>query len=231
MKTRCDRCSEPAVLFQRYSGRYLCAAHLAEDIISRVKRTIRAQGGLGRKNRFVLIPGGDAFILLVYLFGQITGMRPDTRVVILNTGGYVPELSVLTALLPPGVRVQVQDIPPEKTGEVIQAHQADRILSAESLEESAALVLGAILTGNSSSLVSPPVHHEYVHLFPLREIPEEEIDLLVSYYALPGAVQEKKEPSSARLLLDALVRKHPSVPFSVIRYADRLQNCMNQQQP
>lgn len=231
MKTRCDRCSEPAVLFQRYSGRYLCAAHLADDIMSRVKRAIRAQGGLGRRNQFVLLPGSDAFILLLYLFGQIIGTRPGARVVIPDPDGRSQDVSALSAFLPPSVQVEVLDLPPEKIGEVVHADHAGRVLSAESLEESAEQVLHAILTGDSSYFVSPPFSHEYIHLFPLREIPEEEITFLISQYHLPVHLSREKEPSPARVLLDDLVQKHPSVPFSLIRYADRLQDCVNLQHP
>ncbi len=58
----CSRCREPSVLFQRYSGRHLCATHLAADILIRTKRTIRIQGGLGKKPVLSIIWDGSADI-------------------------------------------------------------------------------------------------------------------------------------------------------------------------
>ena len=40
---KCDKCSAPAVLFQRYSGLHLCKAHFFADVEKKIKKEVRKE--------------------------------------------------------------------------------------------------------------------------------------------------------------------------------------------
>ncbi|MDD1719999.1 MAG: tRNA(Ile)-lysidine synthase [Methanoregulaceae archaeon] len=76
----CDRCSETPVLFQRYSGRHLCADHFLRDFESRAKRTIREHGWLLPGNTIaVALSGKTTGTALLHFLHDLVGRRKDIR--------------------------------------------------------------------------------------------------------------------------------------------------------
>ncbi|HJJ46833.1 MAG TPA: hypothetical protein O0X32_01040 [Methanocorpusculum sp.] len=70
---KCSRCQREAVIFQPYSGNYLCETHLIADIESRAKKEIRKYGGL-KSGEILYVSNGNAmvsFALRVFLSGLL----------------------------------------------------------------------------------------------------------------------------------------------------------------
>ncbi|MDD1652075.1 MAG: TIGR00269 family protein [Methanomicrobiales archaeon] len=69
--TGCSRCSQEAVYLQRATGRHLCSAHLAGEVVDRVRRTLAADGmpPAGSLVAVALSGGKDSTVLLSLLQG------------------------------------------------------------------------------------------------------------------------------------------------------------------
>lgn len=92
----CLVCGEPAVIHQRESGRYLCGAHLAGDIESRVAETIAAEHQIVPGDTVaVALSGGKDSTALLLLLHRLFGAREDIRLVAVTVdegiGGYRDE--------------------------------------------------------------------------------------------------------------------------------------------
>jgi uncharacterized protein (TIGR00269 family) len=72
MSSPCDRCSQPSVIFLRYSGQHLCGRHFLDLIRRRIRREVRQQGVLKGKNSIgVAVSGGKDSIVLLSLLDEI----------------------------------------------------------------------------------------------------------------------------------------------------------------
>lgn len=219
----CSRCREPSVLFQRYSGRHLCATHLAADILIRTKRTIRIQGGLGKKPVLSIIWDGSARYLLLYILGCIVGNRPNMEFVILhiNSGCNHQDSPSNQVPLPSGITIREEYLQYEHITEVVTSSGSDRIVQACTLDDEAEQVLSSLLSGDCCSLICSDQTFPVPCLTPLREIPYTELMMVADYWGVP--IQEKKgEESDIRKIVTDLTNNHPSLPFSLLNYRDRL---------
>ncbi|MDP6869952.1 MAG: TIGR00269 family protein [Candidatus Poseidoniaceae archaeon] len=86
----CDKCRNPAIHHQIYSGRMMCGNHLSESVEKKVSKALRKQLVIPKGNNFtilVAISGGkDSAVLLERIVGTL-GMRPDVTII----GGCVDE--------------------------------------------------------------------------------------------------------------------------------------------
>ena len=81
-RLRCDRCSQDAIVFQRYSGLHLCGDHFQRDLVARAKRTIRAHGWIRSGDRIaVALSGGTGSSALLHFLSAHFGMRRDLSLV------------------------------------------------------------------------------------------------------------------------------------------------------
>lgn len=216
----CVRCRAPSVLYQRYSGRHLCAIHLAADILVRVKRSIRLDGGVGKKPVITIFWEGLACCPLLSILGQVLGTRPGMECVLLHNGCDLPDLSEIGALLPSTIRIRTDDIQGRNIRDAVQMTGADRLVICTTLDEEAELVLGSLLSGKCLSLLQHPDLSPVVLLRPFREIPLDELRLVQD---LQFPITDGAEPGThVQTFLSSLTRNHPSIPFSLIRYRDRL---------
>jgi len=77
---QCSKCGREAVLFQQYSGRYLCREHLAVDIESRIKRDIRTGRWMRPGDHLaVVLSGSKRSHALLLFFHRLTAPRRDVR--------------------------------------------------------------------------------------------------------------------------------------------------------
>ena len=79
---RCARCSEPAVIWIRYSGDHHCRTHFLEFVERRVKRELRAQVDLrGGETIAIGMSGGKDSSVAAVLLREILANRRDVEVV------------------------------------------------------------------------------------------------------------------------------------------------------
>jgi hypothetical protein len=222
METSCFKCKAPAVFYQRYSGRHLCTADLKEDAMIRVRRTIRKQGGLGRKKVIGLFWKGDFRYLLLYCIGELITGRKDMIILLLEDEQNSLEISDFSKFMPPSVKIKVIKIFNDEIEEIILKAGGDRLFSASYLEDEASQILSYIFSGDSSGLIQPVLTAGIKHIKPFREIPGEELVLSCIYTGLSSEEYSRNMNNPTKSFLNKLSEKHPSVPFSLIRYEDRL---------
>lgn len=77
---QCAACRRDAVVFQPYSGKYLCPVHFTKDFEAKAKRTIRKNRWLLPGDHTAVVLTGDAAqaALLVFLY-KLTRDRRDVR--------------------------------------------------------------------------------------------------------------------------------------------------------
>jgi tRNA(Ile)-lysidine synthase TilS/MesJ len=81
-RLRCDRCRRDAIVSQPYSGLHLCETHFQENLVARVRRTIRAHGWIRSGDRIaVALSGGTSSSSLLHLLSLHFGMRRDITLV------------------------------------------------------------------------------------------------------------------------------------------------------
>lgn len=218
----CFRCRDSSILFQEYSGRHLCYKHLADDILIRVKRTIRLQGGLGKKTVMVIIRDGPAFLPLLDILGKIMGKRPGMEFLIFETKNRDRQSSYDLSFLPSGLSVRRYHISSEEIIPASERSGADRIIHCKTLDEEATEILKSLLSGTCDSFIKKTGITSLTSLIPLREIPMKELLLYAEYIGIPMEKKPCPESVTSETFLSALSENHPSVPFSLIRYRDRL---------
>lgn len=77
---RCDECADPSVVYLRYSGQHLCAAHHALSVERRVKREVKRQGGLPRGRIVCAYSGGKDSTVALELLHRMARERRDLEV-------------------------------------------------------------------------------------------------------------------------------------------------------
>jgi tRNA(Ile)-lysidine synthase TilS/MesJ len=78
---QCNRCGNEAVLFQDYSGQYLCRNHFVADLEAKAKRTIRTHHWLRPGDHIAVAFSEDrATAALLHFLKRLTGERRDIRI-------------------------------------------------------------------------------------------------------------------------------------------------------
>ncbi|PWR75396.1 hypothetical protein DLD82_04465 [Methanospirillum stamsii] len=220
----CFSCRAPSVYSQQYSGKHLCERHLAEDIVIRVKRTIRLQGGLGKKSVIAVIHDGPGFIPLLHILGSVVSSRPGMKMMILEPDSEDSLYNHDFSFLPSSIQTRVERGMPESFMEIAIRGEADRIIRSATLDEEASQVLGSLLSGDSSFFMKSTDTASVICLTPLCEIPMAELAIYSRYTNLPFDEAGLPESGNVRGFLTALSNNHPSVPFSLLKYRDRLRD-------
>lgn len=84
----CSICPERAVIFQRYTGHYLCQEHFIQDFEGRVRRTVEENGMIARGERIaVAVSGGkDSTALLFCLHRILSGRDVELVAITVDEG-------------------------------------------------------------------------------------------------------------------------------------------------
>lgn len=215
---QCARCRTSAVLYQQYSGRYLCADHLCADIESRAKRVIRQNGWLRRGDRIGVFSGMcNSDILLIFL-RRLIGGRTDVSLMLLDSPiceGGSDEYSVNQAL-----------------SRIATEAGVTRVAFADTAEDSAIQTLTLLFRNDVSSLLGDAITGlSLPFMRPFWEIPVNELELYAGRHRVtqkadyPHTLEIHQSPEgSIRDLLMDFTSRHPSAPHALRHYRDNLRS-------
>lgn len=215
---QCFRCQSSAVLFQRYSGRSLCARHLCADIESRAKRVIRQNRWLVSGDRIGVVSGIAHSDALQIFLGRLLADRNDIA---------------LDRVTPaPGLRAGTSAW--YKTlFETARDGGFTRIALPFCADDLAAEILSSLFRGDVSALLTPGVEGPDVRIMqPLQEIAADELVFYAEYAQGAGSVCEPctdtgfHDPfdEDIRNFLGAFSSRHPSAPHALRRYREHLRD-------
>ncbi|OUJ18189.1 tRNA(Ile)-lysidine synthase TilS/MesJ [Methanonatronarchaeum thermophilum] len=98
----CDKCSQEAVIHQKYSGLHLCQTHLMESVESKVKQTLRKNCDIQHGQRIgIALSGGKDSSVLLHIMHQVFGEWPDLDLICISvdegiTGYRDPSIELAT---------------------------------------------------------------------------------------------------------------------------------------
>ncbi|PKL59871.1 MAG: hypothetical protein CVV33_05630 [Methanomicrobiales archaeon HGW-Methanomicrobiales-4] len=220
---KCFRCGKSSVLYQRYSGRHLCAEHLCADIESRAKRVIRQNQWLISGDRIGVVsglPGSDAlYVFLEHLVSRRTDISV-VRVFLPQFEGAIGSLSWYQTLSQKMSESGVTRVALTDCAEDLAEHTLFQIISGDA---------DALLSSDISCLALP-------YMQPFREIPAGELLVYTRYNN--GAMTEDTNnihshmsnsaiSSSIHILIRDFSSHHPSVSHALRRYRDNLREFAN----
>lgn len=211
---QCSRCLNPAILFQRYSGRHLCSEHLIVDITTRAKRVIRQHHWLV-KGDHIGVYTGFGFGETLYLFLEdLVANRSDIT---------------LSRIEEPDPRFTDETTRHQTFSDLISSSGITRIAFPDSADDIATGILSSLLTGDIESILTGgETDHGMAVMYPFREIPDEELEIYTRKFGIIRS--EHPGDSNATPLFHHAVRgllatysvSHPSVLHSLRRYGDAL---------
>lgn len=90
---KCNKCSAPAVIYQRYSGMSLCSTHFQEDVHRKIRETLRESGIFGKGAKIAVAVNGSAdSATLAYSLKSLFSNRMDVELIAIMIdeciGGY-----------------------------------------------------------------------------------------------------------------------------------------------
>jgi hypothetical protein len=204
---QCSKCKNESIVYQPYSGQYLCRDHFINDLEAKVKRAIRVHQWM-RPGDHIGVPlvGDSAGKALLFFLDKLTGNRRDIRVsAIPACEGFVEYLE----------RARDSGI--------------TKIAIATTLEDAVASAFADILQGNGGRHI--PHSDDGVStlplITPLSHIPSEEI----AVYARVHGITEKKLPcpqekdpfyTEVKAMLIDYSKRHPATPHAVLNLSESL---------
>jgi tRNA(Ile)-lysidine synthase TilS/MesJ len=76
--TRCHKCRDRAVIYQKYSGMLLCRSHFYDDVHRKVRESLRRTGLFGRAAKIGIgLSGGADSAALLYILKTLFSRRRD----------------------------------------------------------------------------------------------------------------------------------------------------------
>jgi len=76
--TRCCKCPQPAIIYQRYSGMHLCPLHFRDDVQRKVRESLRQTGLFAHGLRMALaMDGGAGSVVMASIIKKLFERRRD----------------------------------------------------------------------------------------------------------------------------------------------------------
>lgn len=215
---KCDKCSAPAVLFQRYSGLHLCKAHFFADVEKKIKKEVRKKRIEG--TLAVAFSGGkDSAVVLAVLNDLFSRRGVEIVAITIDEGisGYrdkaLESAAMLIAEL--GVRWQVASFEDYFDIRIDRVHErpctvcgilrrsllnriaktvgAATLVTGHNLDDEAQTVLMNYLRGDIDRLLrlDHPAKEGLVRrVKPLKYVPEKEVALYAVLKGIPISLDE-----------------------------------------
>jgi len=202
---QCSKCRNESIVYQPYSGQYLCQDHFIDDLEAKVKRAIRVHQWL-RPGDHIGVPlaGDSAGKALLFFLDKLTENRRDIRV------SAIPACEGIAEYL-----------------ERARDSGITKIAIATTLEDAAASALTDILQGNVRKHILPGDNavSTLPLITPLCHIPAEEI----AVYARVHGITEEKLPcpqendpfyTDVKAMLIDHSKRHPATLHAVLNLSE-----------
>jgi tRNA(Ile)-lysidine synthase TilS/MesJ len=229
---QCDKCRNEAVFYQSYSGRHLCGRHLALDIETRAKRSIRSHRWMSPGDHIAVVVSGDRkSAALLYFLKKLTADRRDIRLSAVYACGADTRKGSRSAAMKvaESLRIPCIEMPlPGGSGTAAQ-EKVTKIALAISLDDIAQGVLGQFLFGNAGRLVHPPSagSSPLPLICPFIAVPSDELDLYGEIGGPgidlpPGTPACDTFPQETGAILKDYSRRHPATKYALLHLAEQL---------
>jgi hypothetical protein len=194
---QCSTCRHEAMIFQPYSGRYLCEDHLVLDLETKAKRAIRIHRGIQPGDHIaVVITGDSAGNALLFLLLKLTINRMDILV-----SPFIADTSRENRAISrdPGIT---------------------KIALATTLEDAAASTLATILRGDID-VTAGHTTDNIPRITPFSHIPAEEIAVYARVCGVagePGTTGNENDPFlyDVKSMLTGYSGRHPAAPHAIM---------------
>jgi len=216
---RCNTCNEEAIVFQDYSGKYLCKRHFVQDLEAKAKHAIRLNRWIQHGDNIGVAMNGssESGALLYFLHKTFAKRRdihlsaivykdcPETAVSFKNAQQFdIPVINISCAQMP---------------GQTTRPEGLTKIAYPNTLDDEALGVFKAILLGVPERIFNPvpfapdtptPV------ISPFAGVPAAEVRIYADIHHVEYLPQEKKgECSLLKAALDDYTSRHPATKFSI----------------
>jgi len=249
---RCNKCFDPAIIKQDYSGQYLCHSHFIIDFEKKAKREIRNRDWLSANDSIAVAFSGGAgstacLLLLHKLFAcrrditlcaihideGINSFRDPKHVISIAERAGVPCITrtfeEVYGMTVDQYAADQEDVCAwcEKKRQLLldqiaREHDITRIAYGYHLEDFSRAVLTAIVEGDPSPLLYGDTRVDAKHIAPLYTIPKKEV-LLYSGITTPVQCPYAKQTAKTEIdLLDQYADRHPSVHHAIVSLSHRI---------
>lgn len=229
---QCNKCRNEAVFFQSYSGRYLCGHHLALDIETRAKRSIRSHRWMSSGDHIaVLVSSERKSAALLYFLKKLTADRRDIRLSAVPACGEDAKIDNYSAAMTvaESLRIPCIEMPQPGGFGTAARENVTQIAMAISLDDIAQAVLTQFLFGNAGRLVHPTSAGKSALpvICPFIAVPSDELDL---YWEIggtgidlpPGIPDSDTITQETGAVLEHYSKRHPATKYALLHLAEQL---------
>ncbi len=237
--TKCDKCPQSAIIYQRYSGKHLCREHFEEDVHRKIKETLRKTGLFSHGSRIALgLDGGRKSATLAFVLKNLFIHRRDVDLLAViidegkKSGPTADQARRVAEQL--GIQYIVKTLPllpdHEPTHIVHSARKrelffgtaeengAGILATGETLDDEALEIFISYLQGN----VDASEEQRAAWIKPLRRIPEKEVRLYaigrdLGFENVAELSTTDTLRAAGKRLLCGFDRRHPGTNYSLLR--------------
>lgn len=231
---RCDKCRKEAIFFQSYSGRHLCGRHLALDIETRAKRSIRSNRWMSPGDHIAVVVSGDRkSAALLYFLQKLTTNRRDIQLSTMPACGADAGTDSRSAAMTvaESLRIPCIEMPPPGGPGTAAQEKVTKIALAISLDDIAQGILGEFLFGNAGRFVLPrPTGTSLATVIcPFIAVPSDELDLYWDCQGTginlePSTLRRKVLQKDTAAFLEEYSHRHPATKFALLHLWEQLSN-------
>ncbi|MCX6672313.1 MAG: tRNA lysidine(34) synthetase TilS [Methanothrix sp.] len=238
--TKCDKCHNLAIIYQKYSGMHLCREHFEEDVHRKIREALRKTGLFGRDARIAVgLDGSRKSATTAFVLKNLFIRRKDIdllAVIIDEEKKTSPTADqarrVAEQLSLSYIVMSLPLLPDHEPPHVIHSTRKRELLfctavengagilaTGETLDDEALEIFIGYLRGDVDAVVS---EHKIAWIKPLRRIPEKEVRLYAIGQDL-GFDDAGEKPNTdalrpeAKRLLCGFDCRHPGTNYSLLR--------------
>ncbi len=240
--TKCDKCPQSAIIYQRYSGKHLCREHFEEDVHRKIRETLRKTGLFGLGSRIAVgLDGGRKSATLAFVLKNLFVHRKDIDLLAViidegkKSGTTADQARHVAEQL--GLPYIVKSLPllPDETPRIVHSawkrelffgtakeNGAGILATGETLDDEALEIFISYLQGNVDASEEQSEEQSAAWIKPMRRIPEKEVRLYAIGRDLGFENAAKLSNTdtlraAGKQLLCGFDRRHPGTNYSLLR--------------